>query len=128
VRVFVQARKFVPRITLLSELPCTNAQTPIAVVRLFYPLAHLNRAPPGRFEEAKTMLIRSLQEHPNWAPTYRFLASCYAQMGRLDEAREVVERLRSITSVIIPTGTHWRDAEQRELYLSGLRLAAGEAE
>jgi adenylate cyclase len=80
----------------------------------------------GRFEEAKTMLLRSLQEHPNWAPTYRFLASCYAKMGRLDEAREVIERLRSITSIIVPIATHWRDAEQRELYLSGLRLAAGE--
>ena len=72
------------------------------------------------------MLLRSLQEHPNWAPTYRFLASCYAKMGRLDEAREVIERLRSITSIIVPIATHWRDVEQRELYLSGLRLAAGE--
>ena len=72
------------------------------------------------------MLLRSLQEHPNWAPTYRFLASCYAKMGRLEEAREVIERLRSITSIIVPIATHWRDAEQRELYLSGLRLAAGE--
>ena len=49
------------------------------------------------------MLLRSLQEHPGWAPTYRFLAACYAHMGRLDEAREIVERLRAITPVVVPS-------------------------
>jgi pentatricopeptide repeat protein len=73
------------------------------------------------------MLLRSLQENPNWVPTYRFLASCYAQMGRLDEAREIVERLRTLTDVVVPRATHWRNPEHREFYLSGLRLAAGEA-
>src|SRR5262249_51972290 len=38
-----------------------------------------------RLENAKAMLLRSLQEHPSWAPTYRFLAACYAHMGRLNE-------------------------------------------
>ena len=38
-----------------------------------------------RFKEARAMLLRSLQEQPAWVPPYRFLASCYAQMGRLDE-------------------------------------------
>jgi len=31
--------------------------------------------------------------------TYRLLASCYAHMGRLDDAREIVKRLCGITSV-----------------------------
>ena len=79
-----------------------------------------------QFEEARAMLLRSLQEKPSWVPTHRFLASCYAQMGRLDEAREVVRRLRNMTSVVIPSATHWRDPQQREFYLEGLRLAAGE--
>jgi hypothetical protein len=48
-------------------------------------------------------------------------------MGRLENAREVVTRLRAITSVVIPDASFLRNAEQRELYLSGLRLAAGEA-
>jgi len=47
-------------------------------------------------------------------------------MGRLDEARQIVERLRTITPVIIPTATPYRNPEHRELFLSGLRLAAGE--
>jgi adenylate cyclase len=79
------------------------------------------------FEQAKAMLLRSLQEEPNWVPTHRFLAACCAQMGRFDEAHEMVRRLRSITPVVLPDATHWRNPEHRELYLSGLRLAAGEA-
>ena len=58
---------------------------------------------------------------------YRWLAACYAHMGRLDDAREIVARLRAITSVVIPDATLLRNAEHRELFLSGLRLAAGEA-
>jgi hypothetical protein len=78
-------------------------------------------------EEAKATLLQSLQKKPNWVPTYRFLASCYAHMGRLDEAREAVLRLRSLTNVVVPSAANWRNPEHRELYLSGLRLAAGEA-
>src|SRR5262249_52899584 len=43
-----------------------------------------------RFDDAKAMLLSSLQEIPTWVPTYRFLASCYAHLGRLDEAREII--------------------------------------
>ena len=79
-----------------------------------------------RFEEAKAILLQSLQEKPNWPPTYRFLASCYAHMGRLDQAREAVEQLRSLTNEVVPSAANWRNSEHREFYLSGLRLAAGE--
>jgi TolB-like protein/class 3 adenylate cyclase len=79
-----------------------------------------------RFGDAQAMLLGSLQEHPSWAPTYRFLAASYAHSGRLDEAHEMIRRLRAITSVIVPDAAHWRNPEHRELYLSGLRLAAGE--
>ena len=79
-----------------------------------------------RLEEAKAILLQSLQEKPNWAPTYRFLASCYAHMGRLDQAREAVGRLRALTNELVPSATNWRNPEHREFYLSGLRLAIGE--
>jgi tetratricopeptide (TPR) repeat protein len=79
-----------------------------------------------RFEEARATLRQSLQEKPNWVPSYRFLASCYAHMGRLAEAQETVKRLRTLTNVVLPSATHWRNGEHRELFLSGLRLAAGE--
>jgi tetratricopeptide (TPR) repeat protein len=79
-----------------------------------------------RFDQALPTLILAIQEDPSLPLGYRFLAASYAQMGRLHEAREIVERLRAITPVVIPDASYMRDAEQRELFLSGLRLAAGE--
>jgi hypothetical protein len=78
------------------------------------------------FGEARATLHQSLQELPNWAPNYRIVAACCARMGQLDEARQVIEGLRAITSVVMPTATDWRNAAQRELCLSGLRLMIGE--
>ena len=78
------------------------------------------------FDEAVAKLVLAIQEAPSNPHPYRFLAACYAHMGRLDEAREVVERLRALTSVVIPSATPLRNAEHRELLLSGLRLAVGE--
>ena len=80
-----------------------------------------------RFDEAVAKLLLASQEDPSLPNPYRYLAACYAHLGRLDEAREIVERLRSITGVVIPELSYLRSAEQRALYLSGLRLAAGEA-
>jgi hypothetical protein len=71
------------------------------------------------------MLGLSLQENSEWPPTLRFMASSLAHMGRLNEAQEIVKRLRAITPVVIPTAEHWRIREDREYYLDGLRLAAG---
>jgi pentatricopeptide repeat protein len=68
----------------------------------------------------------AVEEAPGWVPPYRFLASCYAQMGQLDEAREIVDRLRAMTPIVAPRAMYWRNPEDRELFLQGLRLAAGE--
>ncbi len=81
----------------------------------------------GLFDQAAPRLLLSIQEDPSHVIAYRFLAGCYAHMGRLDEAREVVRRLRAITPVVVPSITELRKPEHRELYLSGLRLAAGSA-
>jgi pentatricopeptide repeat protein len=80
-----------------------------------------------RFDEAATNLLASLDLAPTFPVTYRVLASCYAHMGRLDEARDIVSRLRAIAPAVMEPGTRYRDPELRELFLSGLRLAASEA-
>ena len=80
-----------------------------------------------RFEKSTAALMLSLQENPSWPPTYRFLASCFAHMGRLREAQDIVKRLREITPLLIPSAEHWRVAEDREFYLAGLRAAVGDA-
>src|SRR5262249_51154004 len=80
-----------------------------------------------RFKNAITNLLLAKQEDPTHPAPYRILASCYALMGRLDNPRETFEQLRAITPATEPIGTPYRNAEHRELFLSGLRLAAGEA-
>jgi adenylate cyclase len=87
-------------------------------------IAHFFRQ---RFDDAAATLLVSLEELPAHATPYRFLASCYAHMGRLGEAREIVARLKIITPAVVPSVVPYRNPEQRELFLSGLRLAAGEA-
>jgi TolB-like protein/class 3 adenylate cyclase len=68
----------------------------------------------------------SIQERPGFAMSYRLLAACYAHMGRLEEARAAVGRLRPLTPVIVPPVLPIRNPEHRELLFSGLRLATGE--
>src|SRR5215471_4113401 len=80
----------------------------------------------GRLDQARTMLLLSLQQHPDWVPTNRFLAACYGHLGQLDEAKIIIKRLRALTPVVLPSADHWRNPEQREFYLSGLRLAMSE--
>jgi len=124
-----------------------SPRNPIAASFLGIGVGHfLNR----RFEEARAMLLRSLQESPNSVPTHRWLVVCCAHMGRLEEAREMIDRLRLITLDAAPGGSpsrnpeerepvadclcallqdgasKYRDPEHRELYMSGLRLALGE--
>ncbi len=79
-----------------------------------------------RFDEAVPKLLLAIQQDPALPHPYRVLAACYAHMGRLEEAREVVGRLRTISSVVVPDASYLRNPAHRELFLSGLRLAVGE--
>ena len=71
-------------------------------------------------------LLLAIQENPGFPEPYRYLAACYAHMGRIEDAREVVARLRTITPVVRPDASYLRNSKHSELLLSGLRLAAGE--
>jgi adenylate cyclase len=68
-----------------------NPRAPAAGASLGIGIGHFFA---GRFAEAEVALLRSLQLFPGWVGPYRWLASCYAHMGRLDEARSMVGRLR----------------------------------
>ncbi len=80
-----------------------------------------------QFDEAAAKLLLAIQDNPGHPPAYRVLAACYAHMGQLDEARAIVARLRALTPLVVRREMPWRNPEDRELFLSGLRLAAGEA-
>jgi len=79
-----------------------------------------------RFDLAVPTLLLAIQEDSSYAQPYRYLSACYAHMDRLNDAREVIARLRAITPKLMADVSYFRDAEHRELYLSGLHLAADE--
>ena len=79
-----------------------------------------------QFDDAVENFLMAHHDRPTNVMICRFLVSSYAHMGRLDEAREMVQRLRAITSVVVPNAMQYRIPEHRELFLSGLRLAVGD--
>ena len=80
-----------------------------------------------QFDQASQHLQTAIQEQPGSPLVHRALVACYAHMGRLANAREMVARLRAMNSTVLPPNTsYFRNPEHRELFLSGLRLAAGE--
>jgi adenylate cyclase len=81
----------------------------------------------GRFEEALPKLLLAVQDEPDMPSANRHLASCYAHLGRLDEARATIARLRALTPQVFRVPGEHRNQAHRELYLAGLRLAAGES-
>ena len=81
-----------------------------------------------RFDEALPKLVVAANEDPSFPNAHRYLASCYAHMGRLREANDVIRHLRTITPTVMPDASYLRHKEQRELVLSGLRLATGEGD
>jgi adenylate cyclase len=105
--------------TSLRLSPRERMGQPLSVIGTAYFFKH-------RFDEAASKLLLSIQDNPGSPPPYRFLAACYARMGRLDEARAIVAKLRAITPLVVPSDLPFRNLEDRELFLSGLRLAAGE--
>jgi adenylate cyclase len=79
-----------------------------------------------RFEEAIPIKLRMIQQDPTYPQVYGSLAACYAHLGRLAEACEVVRQLRAIVPTVMPDLGHMRNPEHRELLLSGLRIALGD--
>jgi TolB-like protein len=107
--------------TSLRLSPRERMGQPLVVIGMAYFFKH-------QFDEAASKLLLAMQDNPGSPIPYRALAACYAHMGRLDEARAIVAQLRAITSRVVPNDLPLRNPEGRELFLSGLRLAAGEAE
>jgi len=105
--------------TSLRLSPRERMGQPLSVIGMAHFFKH-------RFDETASNLLLALQDHPGFPGSYRTLAACYAHMGRLDEARATLARLRAITPLVVPSDLPLRKPEDRELFLSGLRLAAGE--
>ena len=114
------------------DLAIEHAQTALRLSpreRMGTPLSLIGEAHffKREFDEAAAKLLLSIQNHPGFPHTYRVLAACYVHTGHLAEARSIVARLRAITPQIVPSAAQLRSPADRELFLSGLRLAAGAA-
>ena len=105
--------------TSLRLSPRERISTPLTVMGEAYFLKR-------QFDEAVAKLLLSIQDNPGYPHSYRILAACYAHMGRLDEAQATLTRLRAVAPKVMPSYLPWRNPEDRELFLSGLRLAMGE--
>jgi adenylate cyclase len=105
--------------TALRLSPRERSGTPLSLIGE----AHFYKR---EFDEAAAQLLLSIHNHPGFPHSFQVLAACYGQMGRLDEARAILARLQAITPQIVPSVAHLRRAEDRELFLAGMRLAAGE--
>ncbi len=102
--------------------PRARVGTPFALIWA----PHISSA--GALMRQLPQLLASDSRGSELPDAYRSLAACYAHMGRLDEAREIVSRLRAhYLSSSYRTPSFAPDPEHRELLLSGLRLATADA-
>jgi adenylate cyclase len=106
--------------TALRLSPRERSGTPHSLIGEAYFYKH-------EFDEAAAQLLLSIHNHPGFPHSFQVLAACYGQMGRLEEARAIVARLRAITPLILPRVSHLRRPDDRDLFLSGMRIAAGDA-
>jgi TolB-like protein len=81
----------------------------------------------GRYDEAVSWARKAALERPDWAPTVRLETIACALSGRIVEVREAVTRLRAIDPDLRLSNprnsSQWRRAEDRALYVEGLRKA-----
>jgi hypothetical protein len=89
-------------------------------------------SPFGSFEIRVRLLLPAPQRYSyrlkSYRPTPRRI-DCSRPATPIsggDEAREIVTRLKTITPAVVPSVVPFRNPEHCELFLSGLRLAAGE--
>jgi adenylate cyclase len=81
----------------------------------------------GELEETISWGLKGIEENPNYNVTYRALAAAYAHAGRLDEARNMIERLSALVPGInvrgLPEWVVFRQSGRLDYFIHGLRLA-----
>src|SRR5262249_23209905 len=74
-----------------------------------------------RFAEAASNAQLALQDEPEFTAAYRILAASYAHLGRLDDARAVLTRLRGIAPLAVEgisiNAAAYRNPAHRDLIL-----------
>jgi Flp pilus assembly protein TadD len=80
-----------------------------------------------RCEEALAPLKRALALEPNYAPAHINLAICYAELGRLEEARAEAAEIRRLvpnfSAEVLRRRIPFKDPADIERFVDGLRQA-----
>jgi tetratricopeptide (TPR) repeat protein len=81
----------------------------------------------GQFDAAIDWGRRAVEGNPQYTPSYRQLAAALAHGGHLDEARNVIARLRALVPDVslatLPERTIFKHSGRLEFILDGLRKA-----
>jgi TolB-like protein len=81
----------------------------------------------GRFDDASSWAEKAFREEPNYLPAASVMAASHALAGRLEEARQAMERLRQIDPALrISNLKDWypiRRPEDLSIWTEGLRKA-----
>ncbi|MBV9249654.1 MAG: tetratricopeptide repeat protein [Acetobacteraceae bacterium] len=81
----------------------------------------------GEYEDAARTAWRAVQDFPDWPNPYRWLAAALGQLGRVEQARQILDQAmqlsRSGFDFLIRSRPPWIPAEHHELMLEGLRKA-----
>ena len=81
----------------------------------------------GKYEDALSVGLKSLQESPGWMGSHRLVVVCLVNLGRLDEARVAASRMIELapetTIAAIMIQFAFKDRAFKERYLSALRMA-----
>jgi adenylate cyclase len=93
----------------------------------FHTSAAMSHLMCGRPAEAWEAAKRSARIYPGWDTTYRIMAPALVQLGRLEEAREAVAKLRELAPDVSVSRLRerWpvRDQDSLNMMLDGLRAA-----
>jgi adenylate cyclase len=81
----------------------------------------------GRYEEALVWLLKARQDNPGHLAAHRNLAACFAQLGRIEEAKaaaqELLAREPDFRISVFEARYPLRRPDDRERLIAGLRMA-----
>jgi len=93
----------------------------------FHTVAAMSHFMRGRHAEAYEATKRSASIYPGWDTTYRIMAPALVQLGRMEEARDAVAKLRELAPdvSVLRLRERWpvRDQDSLNMMLDGLRAA-----
>jgi TolB-like protein/class 3 adenylate cyclase len=100
-----------------------NPRAPLGTPALLLGAAYFRKQ---QFDRALPWLLTAVQERPMSLFAHTTLAACYGHIGRLAEARQIMDRERRLRPLAASAAASLYDPEFRKLIDAGLRLVMGD--